>query len=120
VITFSDALVGFMRSVAARVRGEAIRVNAICPGMVKTNLGGGESFEDVQHQLLVPMEYLVDVTLLLLDGREMIDAKGTRISALEAWGRAVEISGTNYYFREQLEWPDDKMQTTLSETFLAV
>jgi hypothetical protein len=47
---------------------------------------------------------------MLVEGDDMVDGKGVRISVDRVWGRAVEVDGRNRYFRELLEYCDDRMR----------
>jgi len=61
-------VVGFMRSIAARLhQKDRIRVNAICPGTVATNLLLKEQWDAYPQDSFVPIEKVVDVVEMLLD-----------------------------------------------------
>lgn len=103
-----DAVLGFMRCIAPGFRQEGIRVNALCPGIVRTNILSEEAWDTYfRAEDFSPMELIVKVTLLLLDGEEVVDTNNKRIHASEMYGQTLETSGPNYYLREQPAWCDD-------------
>ncbi|KAF9888823.1 hypothetical protein FE257_008192 [Aspergillus nanangensis] len=90
-------------------------------GENKTNLGDGDSFTDVPCDLFIPLEQVVETTLLLLDRSDIVDSRGSQVSASDLWNRTVEISGRNQvYFQERLEPSDGVMERMLTETFLRI
>ena len=103
-----DAVLGFMRCIAPGCRKEGVRVNALCPGIVRTNILSEEAWDTYfRAEDFCPMELIVKVTLLLLDGEEVVDTNNKRIDASEMYGQTLETSGPNYYLREQPAWCDD-------------
>ncbi len=64
---------------------------------------------------MTPIEKIVEVVLMLVDGGDMTDAKGVKVSADKAWGRAVEISRQKHYFREMPEYCDDSMRLIMTQ-----
>ncbi|KAB8229648.1 uncharacterized protein BDW43DRAFT_322038 [Aspergillus alliaceus] len=112
------ALIGFMRSIGKRCHDEGIRVNALCPGIVQTNLGNADSFRDIPPDIFVPIGEVVRVLLLMVDGPDVTDSKGVQVSGSEFWSRAVEVTRKGYYFREPPEWSDEHMARTMTQSFL--
>lgn len=103
-----DNVVGFTRSIALRCKEEGIRVNALCPGIVRTGLVSDEFWDTYfKPEQFCPMELMVKVTLLLVDGSEIVDSNGKKVSAGEMYGQTLETSGSNFYLREHLEFCDD-------------
>lgn len=101
-------VVGFTRSIALRCKEEGIRVNALCPGIVRTGLVSDEFWDTYfKPEQFCPMELMVKVTLLLVDGSEIVDSNGKKVSAGEMYGQTLETSGSNFYLREHLEFCDD-------------
>ncbi|KAL2014361.1 hypothetical protein VTN00DRAFT_1886 [Thermoascus crustaceus] len=111
-------VVAFMRSIASHFRLDGIRVNAICPTIVQTNLLHKAGWANFPQYLFIPAESIEKVVLLLIDGQDMVDANGKEVPAAETYGRAVEMSGANYYFREQPEYCDDEMRQVMTATVL--
>ncbi|KAE8146586.1 NAD(P)-binding protein [Aspergillus avenaceus] len=109
-------VVGFMRSVAGAFAQDGIRVNAICPGIVQTNLVDEQGWSNFPIDRFIPAETVAQVVLSLNDGVEMEDATGIQVRA--PYGRAVEISGSRYYFREAPAFCDQEMQEVMGATVL--
>ncbi|KAF2396912.1 15-hydroxyprostaglandin dehydrogenase [Trichodelitschia bisporula] len=109
--------VGFMRAVAKPFWVyDKIRVNAICPGTVRTGLMDEKSWDSFEGDLLTPVEKVREAVLQLLDGGDMVDAKGVRVSKDEVWGCAVEVNADKHYFREQPEFCNEIMETVMRNT----
>lgn len=102
-----------MRSIAKHfwVR-DKIRVNAICPGTVKTNLLTLKEWGNFPEEYFTPVEAIVKTVVMLVDGvdQEKGDGQG------ELWGKAVEISGTTHYYRVQPEYCDEPMKAVMQAT----
>ncbi|XHG00515.1 hypothetical protein AWENTII_003960 [Aspergillus wentii] len=105
-----------MRSIAPFFVLDGIRVNALCPGTVRTGIMDDEAWKLFPDELIIPMEVVLDATLQMVDGEDMVDCTGIKIPASELYGRAVEVSGDNFYFREQQEWCDDKQKQVMTIT----
>jgi NAD(P)-dependent dehydrogenase (short-subunit alcohol dehydrogenase family) len=124
--TYSAAkhgVVGFMRSIAKHFWiNDKIRVNSICPGVVKTNLLTAKEWGKCAAQYFTRVEKIVEIVLILIDGKD--PAVGNRIDEVEGdvegnassgkrgvlWGEAVEISGNNHYYRDAPKICDDAMK----------
>lgn len=112
-----------MRSIARHFQLEGIQVNAICPGIVRTNLVDNESWNSFPMHRFAPMQVISAVVLLLLDGdREgcqgIVDSNNTHIAPSQLYGCAIEISGSKFYFREQPEYCDRGMEEVMGATAL--
>ena len=106
-----------MRSIAKHYYlYDGIRVNAICPGTVRTNLLDANGWAAFPDEFFTPVEKIVEVVILLVEGGEMVDSKGVHIPADKLWGRAVEINGRNHYFRDMPEYCDDQMRQVMVAT----
>ena len=129
--TYSAAkhgVVGFMRSIAKSFwTFEGIRVNAICPGTVKTNLLTSTEWKNFPEEFFTPVEKIVESVLILLDGED--EVVGNRIDEGERgkenssrgkdgvlWGQALEISGNNHYYRDAPKFCDDAMRAVMKAT----
>ena len=98
-------VLGFTRSVAKHFwTHDRIRANAILPGTMKTNLLSEEEWGTFGETAWTPVAKVVEVVEMLLDEEK------------ELWGRTVEISGTNHYFREQAEFCDEDMRKVIEAT----
>lgn len=117
-------VVGFMRSIAKHLwSDDHIRVNAICPGTVKTNLLTAKEWSNFPDEFFTPVEKIVEVVLMLVDGKDPAPREKTRIDGDTSaekgnvlWGEAVEVSGVNHYFRDIPRWSDIGMKTVMKST----
>jgi NAD(P)-dependent dehydrogenase (short-subunit alcohol dehydrogenase family) len=107
----------FMRSIAkAYYVNDRIRANTINPGTVRTNLLDQEAWNHFPDSYFTPVSKIVEVVLMLVDGGEMVDSKSVKVEAGKDWGRAVEVNGTNHYFREQVDYCDEAMAAVMRAT----
>lgn len=129
-------VVGFMRSIAPNFyKKSGIRVNAICPGTVKTNLLEAAAWSNFPDELFVPIEKVSEAVLMLIDGHEhggkapvngsAVDEKAHGVNGAgihgsnegeKFYGKAVELSGTNHYFRDQPPFCDENMARCMGFT----
>lgn len=122
-------VVGFMRSIAKHFWiDDRVRVNAICPGVVKTNLLTAREWENFPEQFFTPVGKIVEVVLFLVDGEDptegkRVDEDGGERAAIASgakggvlWGEAVEISGDRHYYRDAPRLCDDAMQAVMKAT----
>jgi NAD(P)-dependent dehydrogenase (short-subunit alcohol dehydrogenase family) len=104
------AVVGFMRSIAPWYHHKAgIRVNAICPGVVKTNLLSSKEWENFPEEYFTPVGKIVEVVCMLVDGDGGV-----------MQGKAVEISGREHYCREAVGFCDEAMRAVMGSTNIEV
>ncbi|KAI9687894.1 MAG: hypothetical protein M1822_001975 [Bathelium mastoideum] len=108
--------VGFLRSIAGHYHLNGIRANAICPGIVRTNLVGEGGWDNFPQHLFTPIAMVTKLVLLLLDGAELCDANGTIVPAEMTYGITVEINQSNYYVRSPIEFCDDAMRDIMEAT----
>ena len=115
-------VVGLMRSIADHFyKHDGIRVNAICPSTVRTNLLDSSMWDTWgPDAVFVPIEKIASTVLMLIDGHDVdgktaVDGKpltdgpdGNKDQKL--YGKAVELSGTNHYYRDQHEYCDSHMK----------
>ncbi|KAJ5933464.1 hypothetical protein N7454_005793 [Penicillium verhagenii] len=116
-------VVGFMRSVAPNFQANGIRVNAICPGIVRTNLVDEKGWNSFPPNRFVKLETIAQIVLQLVDGgspvgRGLTDTIGKSVTASKLYGLAVEISDTGFYFRDHHEFCDDGMREVMGATEL--
>lgn len=112
-----------MRSIVRHFQLEGIQVNAICPGIVRTNLVDQESWKSFPGHRFAPVQTVSAVVLLLLDGgeeggRDIVDSNEARIPSSRLYGCAVEISGSRFYFRAPPEYCDRGMEEVMGATAL--
>ncbi|KAL6232741.1 hypothetical protein BDW75DRAFT_242702 [Aspergillus navahoensis] len=113
-------VVGFMRSIAQHFKARGVRVNAICPGIVRTDLVDQNGWNAFPQHRFTQMESVVQVVLQLAGegGPGLTDARGTHLPTERLFGQAVEISDTGVYFREQHAFCDDGMREVMAATVL--
>jgi NAD(P)-dependent dehydrogenase (short-subunit alcohol dehydrogenase family) len=106
-------ILGFMRSIAPiYYRNDGIRVNAVLPGTVKTNLLTSKQWEQFPSEYFTPVEEIAKAVLILLDGKDPV--KGDSLGFMN--GKAVEVNGRNRYWRDQYEYCDAAMKAVMSAT----
>lgn len=111
------AVVGFMRSIAPWYYHKAgIRVNAICPGVVKTNLLSSTEWANLPDEYLTPVEKIAETVCMLVDGKD--GGTGNEMGVLQ--GKAVEISGRKHYYRLAVEYCDEAMKAVMGSTNIEV
>lgn len=116
-------VLGFIRSIAAKMYvTDNIRVNAICPGAVITNILPAEQWSVFPEHLVVPMSRVSEVVSMFLDGNiasdvneeeRRIDGPNNKNNGEPLWGEAVELTPTTWYFREQAKFADEFMKETM-------
>ncbi|KAF1982582.1 NAD(P)-binding protein [Aulographum hederae CBS 113979] len=112
-----SGVIQLMRSVAKHFYlHDGIVAHAICPGTVRTNLLDSAGWSSFPEEYFTPVSKIVETVLMLVDGGDMVDAKGNKVTAAGNWGKAVEVNGTNHYFREQPEWCDAAMEAVMKAT----
>lgn len=120
-------VIGLMRSVAPHFfQHDNIRVNAICPGTVKTNLLDAAAWTTFSDDVFVPIEKIQDTVLMLIDGQDSSaksatdELNGNGVNGTGEgemlWGKAVELSGRNHYYRAQPAYCDLHMEMCMKAT----
>ncbi|KAF2122134.1 hypothetical protein BDV96DRAFT_594060 [Lophiotrema nucula] len=113
------AVVGFTRSIAPYFYHKAqIRVNAICPGTVKTNLLTSAEWANFPEEYFTPIAKIAATVLMLVEGRDEEQEEGKGQGVLN--GKAVEISGTKHYYREAVGFCDEAMEAVMGATNIEV
>ena len=116
------AVVGFMRGVAPYFYKKAgIRVNAICPGVVKTNLMSSGEWAMFPEEYFTPVEKVAEVVCMLIEGKDDGTGKlGKEVEGEEQTsvltGKAVEISGRNHCYRGVMSFSDEGMAAVMGLT----
>jgi NAD(P)-dependent dehydrogenase (short-subunit alcohol dehydrogenase family) len=98
-----DAIVGFTRSIGKKLWAEGIRVNTICPGVVKTALLTDKLQSFFPEEIIIPLEVVTELGLELLSGNSMTDAREISVPADEMHSRALLITGHMFHFIDQPE-----------------
>jgi NAD(P)-dependent dehydrogenase (short-subunit alcohol dehydrogenase family) len=121
-------VVGLMRSIANHFyKHDGVRVNAICPGTVRTNLLDQTAWSTFSDDVFVPIQKIVSTVSMLIDGsdvggKDIQDGKplGKAVNGAGAGeklnGKAVELSGTNHYYRDQYDYCDPHMEKCMKAT----
>ncbi|OQE40020.1 hypothetical protein PENCOP_c006G00412 [Penicillium coprophilum] len=114
-------VVGFMRSIAQHFHASGIRVNAICPGIVRTNLVDSMGWDSFPPERFIDVETIARLVLQLVDGGEpagqgLTDTPGKHLPLGELYGVAVEISDSGLYFRDQHAFCDEGMREVMGAT----
>lgn len=112
-------VINFMRSVSfAFHHYDGIRTYAICPGTVRTNLLKQEEWDLWPESYLTPVSKIASTVDLLLEGGNLKDSTGKEVSEGSDTGLAVEVNGTNHYFRDPVEFCDEAMKVVMENTSL--
>ncbi|KAI9753653.1 MAG: Deoxyuridine 5'-triphosphate nucleotidohydrolase [Chaenotheca gracillima] len=90
-------VLGLMRSLAYVYSKRGIRVNATCPGLVRTNILSKEVMDTFPPEIMTGLDTVVGAVVSLIE-----DGKRN--------GEVVEVSGSNTYVKEMLKAPDEVMQ----------
>lgn len=109
---YSDALIGFVRSTGDRLIKEGIRVNTICPGVVKTPLLNDQLLSYFPVDVLIPVETVTDVAMQVVLNNEIQDSKGTRVTGKEFHSKAIHVTGKGFYFIDQPPIYDEEARAT--------
>jgi hypothetical protein len=120
-----------MRSIAQHFKARGVRANAICPGIVRTNLVDTKGWSAFPQHRFTEMDSVVRVVLRLagVSGDKGIgqgngevsgltDTTGTHMPTESLFGLAVEISDSGVYFREQHAFCDEGMREVMEATVL--
>ncbi|KAH8202091.1 hypothetical protein TruAng_003759 [Truncatella angustata] len=99
-------VVGFMRSIADwYYQCDGIRVNALCPGVVRTRILPEASWNGFPAESFTPMELVIGIVLKFVDGETIVDSNGK--STDKDHGVTVVPSGQNFYLNEVPEYCND-------------
>lgn len=105
-------VLGMMRAMTPWLwRNDGVRVNAVLPGTVRTNLHSAESWNQFPAKYFTPVEKIVEAVLIFLDGKDLAKPE---IEVMK--GKAIECCGQNYYYREQYSYCDEAMRAVMSST----
>jgi NAD(P)-dependent dehydrogenase (short-subunit alcohol dehydrogenase family) len=112
-------VVQFNRAITVAYHHEGVRTFATCPGTINTGLLSQEEWKSFPVEYFTPMETLVDGVVRLVDGGEIVDAKGVKKSKEDNWGLTVEVNGNNLYFSNGPEFCDENMKEMMKNTSMA-
>ena len=116
-------MLAFMRSVAPTYKNDGVRVNAICPGIVRTNLLDQAEWVNFPENQFLSIDLVANVVLQLVNGGQpagqgITDSWGAHRPELELFGCAVEISTSGVYFRDPPGFCDQGMCDVMGATAL--
>ncbi|CAK7215237.1 hypothetical protein SBRCBS47491_002414 [Sporothrix bragantina] len=92
-------------------RRDKIRVNAVLPGTVKTNLLTNELWQQFPEELFTPVSQIVKANLIFLDNKDE-----TRPDLEVIKGQAIECSGPNLHYRDPYPFCDEGMKRVMAAT----
>ncbi|OCK74349.1 NAD(P)-binding protein [Lepidopterella palustris CBS 459.81] len=104
-------VVGLVRGLGRKLAKENIRVNAILPGPVDTNILASSAVP-----LFAPGEKPPFGSEVYTKEQNIVDAVMTLLDDPNASGTVLEISRSSFYDRKQPEWSDDNMRLALTST----
>jgi NAD(P)-dependent dehydrogenase (short-subunit alcohol dehydrogenase family) len=113
------AVIQFNRAITVAYHHEGIRTFTTCPGTVNTGLLSQEEWKSFPLEYFTPMETVVDTVVKLVDGGDIVDAKGVKKTADEHWGLTVEVNGNSFYFNEGPAFCDENMKAMMAHTSMA-
>ncbi|OCK80103.1 NAD(P)-binding protein [Lepidopterella palustris CBS 459.81] len=96
------AVNGLVRSLGEELKNEGIKVNAILPSAVPTNIGLPPKLVRLGIQPTLPDDKITKPEHVLIAIQELLDDP-------TAFGETLEIRGTKRYRRKQPPYPDDTM-----------
>ncbi|KAJ6117979.1 hypothetical protein N7523_005730 [Penicillium sp. IBT 18751x] len=112
-------ILAFMRSIAPAYANDGVRVNAICPGIVRTNLLDQTEWAGFPEEQFLSTERVANVVLQLVDGSQgLTDGKGAHRPESQLFGCTVEISTGGVYFQDPPEFCDAGMRNVMKATAL--
>lgn len=111
----SDGIVGFVRAVAPQFAKNNIRLNAICPGVVKTNLV--QDWSGFPEDVFTPMVTILRIVTLLVDANQpLVDSGSVVVPQSSLSGLVIEISRDQFYLRDAPRFLDDQMTRVMGAT----
>lgn len=93
-----------------------IRVNALCPGAMRTAIVPTAAWAPFPDDVFTPLEAIARVALQLARGdAAVVDARGVDI-APGAYGQAVVVHGRHFYLQPEPAYCDEAMRQTMEST----
>ena len=92
-------------------RRDGVRVNAVLPGTVKTNLLTQELWQQFPDDIFTPVAQIVKANLIFLDNK---DAARPDLDVIR--GQAIECSGLNLHYRDAYAFCDEGMARVMAAT----
>ncbi|KIH93736.1 3-beta-hydroxysteroid dehydrogenase [Sporothrix brasiliensis 5110] len=92
-------------------RRDAVRVNAVLPGTVKTNLLTAELWQQFPEEYFTPVAQIAKAVLVFLDNK---DPARPDLDVIK--GQAIECSGQNMHYRDPYPFCDPGMERVMAAT----
>ncbi|KAJ5474983.1 hypothetical protein N7539_008049 [Penicillium diatomitis] len=105
-------IVGLTRSIADKLWQEGVRVNAICPGVVKPALLTDELEALSPQEVQIPIQYVTGLVRKLLAGDDLTDGKGCTVPSSKLFSKTLHISHDAFFFIDQPEFHDESGRLT--------
>lgn len=104
-----------MRSVAEwYYTTDGIRVNAICPSIVRTEVLPAEVWDKLPEDAFTQLNLVTKVVLMLVDGELITDSNG--ITASHVYGETVVPSGDKVYLNRMPDFCDTVHRSVVQGT----
>ena len=108
------AIANFVRSMSDRLyQKDRVCLNAIAPGYVDTPIFPEQVRNRVPEEAKTPMSVMMKIfeELIQESSDDDVHAKAdSETTVIPKFGKIVESSATNFYYREMLEYPDENMR----------
>lgn len=105
-------MIGFVRSIGDRLYKEGIRVNAICPGVVKTPLLNEELIKYFPVDIHMPIEAVASVAMKTILEDSITDSNGDCVTAAKFHSQAIHVTGQGFYLINQPPFNDEEARAT--------
>lgn len=109
-------ILGFMRCVAHYYKQDGIRINALCPGAVRTSLIPDRAWDQAPADIFTPPELISEVVLKLAEGVEIVNCNGNKATSDELYGKAIVDNGKNIHIQPEPAYCDDIMERTMENS----
>ncbi|PGH14367.1 hypothetical protein AJ80_05957 [Polytolypa hystricis UAMH7299] len=86
------------------------------PKQSRQNLLNSEEWKSFLEEYFKPLDFLTSTVALLVEGGEMTDAKGRKVTKGSDYGLTVEVNGRNFYFRDQVDYCDETAAFVMKAT----
>lgn len=114
----ADGVLGFMRSVAEwYYTADGIRVNAICPSIVRTEILPDTVWDKLPAGAFTPLNVVTKVVLMFVDGELITDSSGK--TAGKFYGQTVMPSSDQFYLNDMPDFCDETHRSVVEGTHVA-
>lgn len=106
---------GFMWSIARTfMKRWGIRVNAVLPGPVPTNLIPTETWQIFDQSLMTPVTAVAKVVVQFVDHGQMKDGNGVVRESKDTYGIAAEVITDQFFFRAPPSFCNEAMEKVMA------